>query len=140
MNRRAFRSLIVLKWLLLLSMIAAYTWERRYLPPELSSYVHARESAAMNYGELAVFIAATVFLVLNLVVSIGLFRFSKWAKYLLLPCYVIPLLYMPFSGPGVEPGLAGALNYAGVLVDGAIPALVHYSPLSEVFNSSGGAV
>ena len=133
MSQRAFRLLIILKWLLVPLILVSSLWMERFLPLELSDYIQARRNAEPTNRDWVTFVSAIIFLFFSVIISVGLFRFRKWARKLLLPSYIAALLILSFNEPVVEIGLASALIYVSSVIDGVILTLVYYSPLKEVF-------
>jgi hypothetical protein len=137
MTRKNFRILLVLSWLLLIAGIVASFLTENSLPPELQSYLERVENAPLANGEIVLAVVDVAFFVLAVVLTVGLFRFRRWAKSLLPMSYVLGLALIPGNGPYVESGWASFLFFLGSSVDGIILALVYFSPLREFFEMNG---
>src|SRR5687767_13004932 len=104
MTRQGFRKLIVLWWLTGISCVVVTVATNRFLPVELRNYLEAR-AAAEPIGRDWILLAVELFLIVaNVVISVGLYRFRPWAKRLLLPSQLVPLILLPYYGPSVMSG------------------------------------
>ena len=136
MTKRGFKLLIIVKWVLYILIAVVSLLAERFLPPELRSYIEGiRNSPATTEGWI-LFAVNIAFLLFVIVLSVGLFRFKKWAKNLLLPSYIIGILLTPFYGPNIQTSWSGSISYVSSLVDGMILALVYYSPVREMFETN----
>ena len=137
MTRKNFRILLVLSWLLVIAGVMASFITEKTLPPELQSYLERVENAPLTNSEIVLAVVDIAFIVFAVVLTVGLFRFRRWAKTLLPISYVLGLALIPGDGPYVESGWASFLFFLGSLVDGIILALVYFSPLREFFEMNG---
>ena len=137
MTRKNFRILLVLSWLLVIAGVIVSFATENSLPPELQSYLERVENAPLANGEIVLAVVDVTFVVFAVVLTVGLFRFRRWAKTLLPMSFILGLVLIPINGPSVESGWASSLFYLGSLVDGIILALVYFSPLREFFETNG---
>jgi hypothetical protein len=133
MTRQNFRKMLVLDWLLLIAAVIVSFTTESLLPAELRSYLEARRNAPMTGGDIVFAAVGLGLLIFAVVLSVGLFRFRRWAKQLLPPSYVIGLTLLPALGAHVETGWATLMFYLCSLADGVILAVVYFSPLKEEF-------
>jgi hypothetical protein len=136
MTRQNFRKLVVLNWLLLIIAVIVSFATESFLPAELRDYLDARGNAPLTEGEIVLASVGGLFLIFVIVLSVGLFRFRRWAKRLLPLSYIIGLLLLPAAGANVETGWASLMFYLCSLVDGVILAVVYFSPLKEEFETN----
>ncbi|MCA2937206.1 MAG: hypothetical protein IM445_21640 [Microcystis sp. M015S1] len=69
----------------------------------------------------------------KLAVSIGLFFFLSWARWLMILMVVTSVLAIPFLGVSVIPPLDSFIGAINGLVDGAIIGLFFSSPIKNYF-------
>jgi len=138
MTQKNFRILLVLRWLLVIASVVASFATENSLPPELQSYLERVENAPFANGEIVLAVVDGTFVVFAVVLTVGLFRFRRWAKTLLPMSYILGLVLIPVNGPYVESGWVSMLFYLDSLVDGIILTLVYFSPLKESFETNGG--
>ncbi len=137
MSRKNFRILLVLSWLLVIAGVVVSFLTESSLPPELRAYLERVGDAPPASGEIVLAVVDVAFIILAIVLTVGLFRFRRWARSLLPVSYALGFALLPAHGPYVESGWESALFYVGSSVDGVILALVYFSPLSEVFEMNG---
>ena len=137
MTRKNFRILLVLSWLLVIAGVVVSFATKNSLPSELQSYLERVENAPLTNGEIVLAVVDITFVVFAIVLTVGLYRFRRWAKTLLPVSYVLGLVLIPVNGPYVESGWVSILFYSGSLMDGIILALVYFSPLKEFFETNG---
>ena len=137
MTRKNFRILLVLGWLLAAAGVVLSFMTESSLPPEIQSYLQRMEDAPLAQGEIVLGVVDITFIVFGVVLTIGLFRFKRWAKTLLPMFYALGFVLLPVNGPHVETGWASMMFYLGSFVDGLILALVYFSPLRESFEFDG---
>ena len=127
----------MLSWLLVIAGVIVSFATENSLPPELQSYLERVENTPLANGEIVLAVVDVTFVVFAVVLTVGLFRFRRWAKTLLPMNFILGLVLIPINGPSVESGWASSLFYLGSLVDGIILALVYFSPLREFFETNG---
>src|SRR5687767_13143205 len=98
MTTRLFRQLILAWWLVMLISVVVDLATARYLPPELVSYqdsvANAEPTAVAWFG----FALGFILLFLDVIASIGLYRFKRWGRTLFLWVHVLSLVLYPFCG------------------------------------------
>jgi hypothetical protein len=137
MTRRGFRKLILLWWLTGIACVVVTVASNRFLPPELRNYLEARAAAEPIVRDW-ILLAIELFLIIaSVIISVGLYRFRPWARSLLLPSQLVPLLLLPFYGPCVMTGWASVMSYLSVLFTGGFLFLVYSSTVGDMFAAKG---
>lgn len=135
MTRQRFRRLILLWWLSGISCVVTALATNQYLPTELRNYQEAITNTDVTVVDWIVFAVAFAVFVCAIIVSVGLYRFRRWAKSLLLPTHIVALILMPFYGPNVMTGWAYTTTYLYSVLTGGLLFLVYLSPVSYMFES-----
>ena len=136
MTKRSFRFFIIAKWLLSIFVVVLSITTESLLPPELRGYIEGVRNGPTTTQGWILFIIAVTFILFGIALSIGLFQFRKWAKNLLWPSFGVGIILLPFFGPSVQTEWTGTLSYISSLVDGMVLALVYYSPVSKMFDTT----
>ena len=134
---KTLRVALVLEWLSIAVGIAAEFALENTLPPELQSYVTARDDAPMSIPEVALLSVGALALLVGLVSSIALWFRRRWAR---LPYTITTLLFtlsvLP-DGPSVQSALGAFFGELSVLIPGFIIALIYFAPIQ--FHESANA-
>ena len=131
---KIIRLLVLLELaLLLLSLFATFRLES-YLHPLLQEYLALQELSAPTTQDSIILWVGIPFVLAHIVSVVGLLFVKIWAKYLYLFVIVVEHMLTPFVGPFVEHGLTTAISNLGVLLQGAILAMLFFS--SSAFNKS----
>jgi len=102
------------------------------LPPELKMYLDTQLEKSMTSADIIL----TIFAFAAIVANIGLLFFVSWAKALFLISVIITTFGMAFSEPVVQSALETAMFEVGIIIDGAIVALIYFSNIKHEFVTS----
>lgn len=127
-------------WLLTAIATIVFLLTRKYLPPELKSYLEGRKTAPLSSIDTILLWVDVGLLLVAIIISIGLFFFKKWAKKLLLISYVITLSLIPARDVYIETGWAELFFTLSTIIGGMILALAYYSPVAEAFETGDNQV
>ena len=78
-----------------------------------------------------------IYTVVFIVSWVGLFLFKKWARHLVLLCYVIGLIFLFTRAAYVRSGLVDVMLNVITTLGGVIFALMYFSPIKPAFKSEG---
>jgi hypothetical protein len=136
MTQQNFRRLIILQWLLGIVSCIVYFATINYLPHQLQNYLEEIKNAEPTVGDWFIFAVGSFLFPIYVIIYIGLYRFRKWAKKLLLPIHLASLIILPFLGISIQTGAVSTINYFYCLVNGGILFLVYWSPVSQMFENN----
>lgn len=139
MTRQSFRRLIILQWLLGFISILVYFATIDYLPQQVKDYYEEIKNAELTTVDWLIFVFGSLIFLAYIAIYIGLYRFRKWAKKLLLPIHIIVLITLPFMGISIATGLVNAISYLCCLINGGILFLVYLPPVSQMFETNDNA-
>ncbi len=126
--RTVFRWLVVGQ--LVLVVIAGIIEEatKGQLPPALRQYLEAEADPG---GALLVLIL--VLAVVAIVLTVGLYRFSRRARLLYVALWPVGLILAMLMPPIVQTGIANALYSTAATISGIVIALAYFSPVAQEF-------
>jgi hypothetical protein len=131
---RLFRILLIAEWVIVAVGGVVSVWSEAFLPAPLKEYVDAIAKTPYTVRDQVLLGVGMLLLLLAIVVTIGLYRLRNWARALLVLNLVLGLLGSLFYGPYVETSVGRTFSDLGVLLEGAIVALVFLPPVSGYFN------
>jgi len=135
--KRTYRILIVLNWATAILGGIVYVATRNYMPVEILLYRERMIRLGVSPFRIILFCVDVILIIVCVINSIGLFRFRKWAKTLLVPLYVIAILGVPTNPVYIETGWTHMVFYISSVIGGMILAMTFFSPLAEVFDRGG---
>ena len=137
MTRQSFKRLIILQWLLGLISLVVYFATIDYLPQPVKDYFEEIKNAEPTIADWLILVVGSLLFLAYIVIYVGLYRFRKWAKKLLLPIHIVVLITLPFIGISVATGWVNAISYLSCLINGGILFLVYLPPISQMFETNG---
>jgi hypothetical protein len=134
---KRFRALIALEIALTVASLAASVVLRRTLPEPLQAYLRADDDAPVRLSEIVA--AAGVAIVMAAMVTswIGLWRFWKIARLLLLASWIGVGLVTLLAGPTVQTATETAIYTAWAVVGGVLLSMSFFSELRGKFDVDG---
>jgi len=117
--------------------VIVYVATRNYLPVEVLLYRERMIQLGVSPFQLIVFCIDVVLIFVCAINSIGLFRFRKWAKTLVVPLYVIAIALIPTNPVYIQTSWTHMVFSIGYIIEGMIIAMTFFSPLAEVFDRGG---
>lgn len=116
----ALRVFLLLSWLSFIADAVLTVLLHNSLPPALKDWRTTESSEVVNAIGAVVFLASVV-------ASFGLFRLRRWGAWTYLICVVSAYALMPFYGPVVSHGVAGAVNGVFGCFTGATLAVAFFT-------------
>jgi hypothetical protein len=132
--KKTLRILIILNWATAIAGVVASLVTRKYLPPELASYLSAKNQSEVSQIAKVVIWVEIFLLIVSFIDSIGLFLLRRWAKRLLVPLYVVATALIPTASVYIQTGWTRMLLSVSTLIGGIIIGVVFFSPLAAAFN------
>jgi len=127
------RVLVVLEVLVLFLAVGISIYMEQYLPQLLQEYLNQEFESSLIEKNLFVFsILAFAFLLLYVAAVIGILLVKAWARNFYILSLVAGFVAMPLIGPTVEHGFAQAFTDLGLLISGAVSALLLFT--TSAFN------
>lgn len=135
MSRQKFQ--VVLSQALGIGIVIVQYMTESSLPPELLYYLSQYETIliADRYAVIEV-LTNVPFLIhtgLGILSAVGLILFRAWGRSVFLVYIVAQLIISVLTGPHVDTGLTVFTGYVCSLVEGAIVALIYFSPVKDMF-------
>jgi hypothetical protein len=140
LSKCRFRVLVLAAFLCLVLGVVVDIAGESSLPELLQAYQQAEAEREPAPVEWLVFCVLLVLIVADIVATLGLVLFSRWAPKLYLVTSVGILLATPLIGPQVTTAWGATFDYASMLATGAVLALAFWSPVREYFSGSADAV
>jgi hypothetical protein len=142
--RRNFQTLVVVHQLLVFASAVVQSVTDVWLPPELQGYLGVEQTLfEEGPGAEAPFEAARVLwwvlTAASLAASAGLLFFRRWGRTLFVAVAAVGVLLAPIGGLYVDVGWTVMVSSLAGLCEGAIIALVYFSPLRKMFARAAGA-
>ena len=72
---------------------------------------------------------------LNVIITIGLYRFESWSRDLLILTYIIGWFMAPVHGTAIQSPLSAVVGNLGTLIDGVVIGMAYFSPVSQRFKA-----
>ncbi len=134
MSRKHFRALLILSMLLNVGVMAVRIATEDFLPSQLREFRYEMVSGVpLAY----IFFFDAGFILFNIVASLSLIFFRRWARFVFLVYVAFKLLCFPFREPFVDVGQTILAFYFSSVIEGVILALIYYSPIREAFARQG---
>jgi hypothetical protein len=131
MTLRTFRRLLIVSVILaIIGPLASIATEHR-LPSPLREYAAAASSVMPSS---LVLVSALILVGVWIAGIVGLYRLRPFGRQLFLFSLVVGLGVTPAYGPYVDSGWGQVFYQSSYALDGAILALVYWSPLAEHFS------
>jgi hypothetical protein len=140
LNKHQFRLLLVLMVVTTLLSGTVMFFGESLLPERLREYEQAQAAADLTTKDWVLLGFIIPIAIASVVAVVGLYRFSPWARPLAVILWIMPLIWAPFSGPTVEPGLATVLYECSCVFFGMVMALIYFSPAAHWFQTTTGTV
>jgi len=122
------RGLVIAEVLVLFLAVAISLYMEQYLPQVLQEYLNQElENSLIEENMFFFSILAFAVLLIYLASIVGILLIKSWAKNLYILSLVLGFIAMPFIGPTVEHSFAQALTDLGLLISGAIAALLLFT-------------
>ena len=139
MNKRTFRTILILGWASFVAASAAQLVTRPYLPAQLQEFLASEHRERLAEGFSPALGVAVIVLVFSLTTQVGMFLLKPWAR----PCYVAALLlnylFLFFFGPPMVTTATGyALASLNAALTGFLLALIYFSPFKKLFERGEG--
>jgi hypothetical protein len=135
LSKQNLRILIVAEIVLAVAagVVSYATWS--LLPEPLLMYLREEVRGPMTPKQVVQFGIGSLYVLVFLVASIGLFLCWRPARILYLFTAIISVLLTPFFGPHVDAGWGQMLTEASQVLSGGIIALVYFSQLKELYEN-----
>jgi len=127
-----FRGLIWWALLIISSVVGAVS-ERYFLPAELVSYLDSLAAAKRTVFDWISLAAFFVVLIAFVIASVGLYKFKRWGRTLLLWTNVVFVIISPVFGVSVVSALASPLYSLESLLMGGIIFAMYLPPIGPLF-------
>jgi hypothetical protein len=133
LTKRSLRLLIFVDMVLVVAGAVVGMIGEAWLPEPLRAFEQARAAAELETKDRILLGAAIPLVLAWLVASIGLMCFWRPARLLYLGCIVGSGVLMLIGGPYISTGLGEALDSISLTLSGFLLALIHFSPLQELY-------
>ena len=135
MTPSQFRALVIGQWLLFFIVVGVAGTSEGLLPVPLRDWVLQERARAYSSSENALAMVSIAYLAMSLMMAIGLLLFQPWAKRMLIPMYALGVILAMFGPPTVQSSIESALEYLMCIMDGAVLATAHLSPVRDYFEA-----
>ncbi len=132
-SKRLLRILVVAELLLVTLGVVVALLTEPSLPEPLRNWVQTEAEVEPTAGFFMLTGFSLLMVVALLVSSIGLLFFWRLARLLYLITTLASVLLLPAFGPEVSSGWAAMFDELGLILSGAITALIYGSPLRDLF-------
>lgn len=142
--RRNFQTLVVVHQLLVFAAMVVQSVTDGWLPPELQGHLGLDRSLLDEaQGDEPPFEAARalwwVLMPASLAASAGVLFFRRWGRTLFVAVAAVGVLLVPIGGLYVDVGWTVMVSSLAGLCEGALIALMYFSPLRRLFVPAHGA-
>jgi hypothetical protein len=142
--KRNFQTLVVVHQLLVFASTVVQSVTDGWLPPELQGYLDLNRSLLDDArGDGSPFDTTSalwwVMTLASLAASAGVLFFRRWGRTLFVAVAAVGVLLVPIGGLYVDVGWTVMLSSLAGLCEGALIALMYFSPLRKMFVSARGA-
>ncbi len=135
--RRNFRILVVASQILTIGITVVDYVTHSWLPPELLGYLSRYETVLIPDRYSAIDLLFDIpFLVqtfLGILAAVGLILFRSWGRPVFLVYIAASLVVTVLAGHYIGTGWTLVVGYLASLAEGAIMALIYFSPIRKMF-------
>jgi len=137
--RRNFQTIVAFSQILAIGIIVVQYVTESSLPPELLGYLNNYETILIpdkqSFLELLTNIPFLIQTLLGIVAAVGLILFRTWGRPVFLVYIVAELVVSLLTGPHVNTGWTVFVGYIYSIAEGAILALIYFSPIRKMFKA-----
>jgi hypothetical protein len=139
-SKGLLRFLIVTEIVFIVVGATVSIYTESLLPDELRAYQQAMEQGEWSPHDTRVLLLGGPVAVLLFGSLVGLFFFWSPARFVLFGATILGLAITPFLGPQVDSGWGRPFSDAAMILNGAILALVYFSPPKEFHDKEATAL